>query len=389
MNMGMATRALNRYKGIEILSVFLIVALFLLQSSCATLDTGQKAPEPALDTAPKTPEPILDTATKAPEPALDIAPKTPKPAVLEERPAEPLVFHSEDYVVNVLQGGESPPVLAKRFLGDEKRAWVIEDANEGVTFEKDQVIVIPLRQKNKGGLSLDGYQVVPVLTYHRFAETCESSLCTPISIFDQHMRYLKENGYRVISLGELLNFIKYRKAVPKRSVAITIDDGYRSAYDIAYPILKGYDFTATLFIYTDFVGGGRIAISWDQLREMKSDGFEVGSHTLSHCDLIKKREGEDDEAYLERIKKEIIVSKQIIDKELEQDTIYFAFPYGTYNQRVLQICDQAGYKIGFSVKRGGNPFFADPLALKRDQVLQRDMKSFIVMLKTFHELSLR
>jgi len=365
--MGMITRTLHRYKGGELSFVFLIVAWSLLQSSCATLDISKKTPEPAL-------EPVS---------------KKPEPAIVEEKPITPLVFRSEDYVVKVLQDGDNLPVLAKRFLGDEKRAWVIEDANEDIAFEKDQVIVIPLKQENKGGLSLDGYQAVPVLVYHRFAETCEPSLCTPISVFDQQMRYLKENGYRVISLGMLLDFLEYRQAVPKRSVVITIDDGYKSAYDIAYPILKGYGFSATLFIYTDFVGGGRIAINWDQLREMKSEGFEVGSHTLSHCDLAKKKEGEDDQAYVARIEKELLVSKQIIDKELGQDTTYLAFPYGTYNQRVLRICDQAGYKGGFSVKRGGNPFFADPLALKRDQVLKRDIHSFIAMLETFHELSLR
>jgi peptidoglycan/xylan/chitin deacetylase (PgdA/CDA1 family) len=367
--MGMITRTLHRYKGGELSFVFLIVAWSLLQSSCATLDISKKTPEP--------------------EPALEAVPTKPEPAILEEKPRKPLVFRSGDYVVKVLQGGENPPVLAKRFLGDENRAWVIEDANEGIAFKKDQVIVIPLKPENKAGLSPDGYQVVPVLVYHRFAETCESSLCMPNSIFDQQMRYLKENGYRVISLGTLLDFLEYRQAMPKRSVAITIDDGYGSAYDIAYPILKRYGFTATLFIYTDFVGGGRIAITWDQLREMKSEGFEVGSHTLSHCDLAKKKEGEDDQEYLARIKKELLVSKQIIDKELGQDTMYLAFPYGTYNQRVLGICDQVGYKTGFSVKRGGNPFFADPLALKRDQVLERDIDSFIAMLETFHELSLR
>jgi len=77
-------------------------------------------------------------------------------------------------------------------------------------------------------------------------------LCAPTSVFDQQMRYLKDNHYRVISLNELLDFLNYRHAIPKRSVLITIDDGYRSAYDIAYPILKKYGFKATLFIYTDF-----------------------------------------------------------------------------------------------------------------------------------------
>ena len=192
----------------------------------------------------------------------------------------------------------------------------------------------------------------------------------------------------MITLGELLDFLQYRHALPKRSVVITIDDGYKSAYEIAYPILKRYGFTATLFIYTDFVEASKNAITWDQLREMKADGFEVGSQTLSHCDLTKKREGEDDQAYMARIKRELFISKQIINKKMEQDTIYLAFPYGSYDQRVLNICDQAGYKIGLSVKGGGNPFFADPLALKRDQILKKEMESFITMVKTFYEFSL-
>ncbi|MEE9504673.1 MAG: polysaccharide deacetylase family protein [Thermodesulfobacteriota bacterium] len=319
---------------------------------------------------------------------LGVAPKAAEPAVSEEEPAKPLIFQSEEYILYLLQGGETPVSLAESFLGGPKRSWVIEEANEGIPFEKDQLIVIPLKEENRGGLTADGYQVVPILSYYRFAEDCKSSLCIPTDIFDQQMRYLKDNGYWVITLGELLDFLQYRHALPKRSVVITIDDGYKSAYEIAYPILKRYGFTATLFIYIDFVEASKNSITWDQLREMKADGFEVGSQTLSHYDLTKKREGEDDQAYMARIKRELFISKQIINKKMEQDTIYLAFPYGSYDQRVLNICDQAGYKIGLSVKGGGNPFFADPLALKRDQILKKEMESFITMVKTFYEFSL-
>ena len=115
----------------------------------------------------------------------------------------------------------------------------------------------------------------------------------------------------------------------------------------------------------------------------------MGSHTITHYDLTKKREGEDDQAYIARIERELLVSKQIIDKELNQNTIYLAFPYGRHSQVVLRICDQVGYEMALSVKRGGNPFFADPLYLRRDQILKRDMKNFIKRLKTFHKLSLK
>jgi peptidoglycan/xylan/chitin deacetylase (PgdA/CDA1 family) len=319
----------------------------------------------------------------------DFTLKTDRGAVVKKEVREPAVFQSDEYVIYRLEGGETCSSLAERFLGDTKKSWVIEDANRGIPFERGQVIVVPLKEVNKGGLTVDGYQVVPILCYHRFAENCESSLCIPSHIFDQQMRYLKDNNYRVITLEEVLAFLNYRRPLPRRSVVITIDDGFRSGYDIAYPILKKYGFTATLLIYTDYVGISGSAVTWDQLREMKADGFEVGSHTVSHCDLTKKKDEEDDQAYTARIKRELHVSKQIIDKELDQDTIYIAYPYSNYNQRVLHLSDQAGYKIGLSVKRGANPFFSDPLALKRDPIVKRDMETFITRLTSFKKFPLQ
>jgi peptidoglycan/xylan/chitin deacetylase (PgdA/CDA1 family) len=203
------------------------------------------------------------------------------------------------------------------------------------------------------------------------------------------MGYLKANGYRVISMSELFAFLNYRSALPEKSVVLTIDDGYRATYEIAYPILKKYGFAGTLFVYTDFIGASGAALSWDQLKDMKANGFEVGSHTLSHCDLTKKREGEDMERYGARVRRELLLSKEIIDKNLDQDTIALAFPYGEYNQRILYLCEKIGYRIGVSVKSGGNPFFSDPLTLRRDQMLKKDMGSFVSKLKTFHKLPLQ
>lgn len=318
-----------------------------------------------------------------------LPPATPEKEIVPEKPATPTVFQSEDYIVYILQGGETSASLADRFLGDTGKSWIIEDANEDVPFEKDGAIVIPLKEENKGGLAPDGYQIVPILCYHRFAESCNQNTCMPAHIFDQQMKYLKDNGFRVIGLDEILDFLQYRQAIPKKSVAITIDDGYKSGYDIAYPILKKYGFTATFFIYTDFVSASKNSVTWDQLRELKKDGFEIGSHTLSHCNLTKEEEGEDDKTYLARITKELKDSKRIIDNKLKQNTIHLSFPYGMYNQTILRICEQEGYKTSVSVERGGNPFFADPLFLNRDQILKEDLDSFASVLETFNRLSLR
>lgn len=304
-------------------------------------------------------------------------------------PESPMIFRSDEYIIYTLQKKDTPVCLAERFLNDKKKSWVIEDANENASFTKGESIVIPLKDKDKAGLAIDGYQTVPILCYHRFAENCKSSLCMPSHIFDRQMKYLKKNGYRVINFKELLEFLEYRKGIPNKSVIISIDDGYRSIYDIAYPILQKYGFKATLFIYTDFINASRNALTWNQLSEMKANGFEIGSHTIYHSDLTRLKEGENLKAYRNRIEKELRGSKLIIDKKLAQNTICIAFPYGRYNQNLLKACERFGYRIGVSVKRGSNPFFADPLTLKRNQILKQDMQSFVFILKTFQNFSLK
>ena len=312
----------------------------------------------------------------------------PEPAGIKEAAPRGLVFQSDEYVVYRLEGNEPPAMLAKTYLGDPRRAWVIEDENRGAAFEKGQRIVIPLKDSKKGGLSPGGYQTVPILCYHSFREKCNTSLCFSRDAFERQMTYLKTHGFRVITLGELHGFLRYHHGVPDKSVVITFDDGYRSFYEIAYHILKKLNLKATLFVYTDFIGNAKSALTWEQLRELKADGYEIGAHGASHSDLTKREEGESDPAYLERVNNELVGAKAIIDDKLGQNTVYIAFPYGNYNQKILGLCEQAGYVLGLSVDSGSNPFFADPLTLKRIQVLNKDLEDFGTRLKTFKRISL-
>jgi len=299
------------------------------------------------------------------------------------QPSDKSLYRSEDYVVYLLQDSETPAELAEKFLGGETKSWIIEEANPGVNFRSGNAIVIPLKERNRGGLNSDGFQTIPILTYHRFAEDCTSPLCMPAKTFELQVRYLKENGYHVITAQELYSFLGYRQGLPQKSVLITMDDGYRSVYNIAYPILKKYGYTATLFIYTSFVGVSKMAITWDQLKEMQTNGFTIGSHTIYHSDLTKPKDAETEQEYIARVKEELHGSKKIIDKKLSQDTYFLAYPFGYYDQQSIQIAREAGYKIAMSVKRGGNAFFANPLTLRRDQILEKDLQTFISRLKTF------
>lgn len=285
-------------------------------------------------------------------------------------------YQSDDYIVYQLPRAMSSEALAKRFLKDPRRAWVIEEANPGSTFQQGKTVIIPLKEDNRAGLFREGVQAVPILSYHRFAAACQSPLCISESALRAQLDYLRDNGYRVISLSALHDFMAYKRAIPLRSVVITIDDGYRSAYDVAFPLLEDYGFTATLFIYTDFVEQTDRSLTWDQLRTMKAAGFEIGSHTVSHSDLTRKQAGESDAAYEERIAQELALSKAILDRELDQETRFLAYPYSHHNHRVRAAAEAAGYRLGLTLENGANAFFMDPLVLKRMPILEEDVDHF-------------
>ena len=296
-------------------------------------------------------------------------------------------YGSEDYVIYKLQPGDTAASVAARFLGDARKAWIIEDANKSLSVGK--FVIVPLKMENIGGISNHGLQTVPILCYHRFGNGCNSPLCVSAELFDHQMRYLRNHGYRVISPEQLLNFLSYRQAIPKKAVMITIDDGYRSVYEVACPILKKYGFTATLFVYTNYIGVSSKAITWQQLRELKSKGFTIGSHTIMHSDLSNRGDNESKAQYEQRLHKELFDSKKIIDKALDQDTFIFAYPFGRVNLEALAMTRKAGYRLAVTVNRGGNPFFSNAFLLRRDMILKKDMATFKRRLKTFESLSLR
>jgi peptidoglycan/xylan/chitin deacetylase (PgdA/CDA1 family) len=122
---------------------------------------------------------------------------------------------------------------------------------------------------------------------------------------------------------------------------------------------------------------------------LKREGFTIGSHSIAHSDLSKKKKDEDKKTYMARLKREIFRSKQIIDEKLGQDTIIFSYPFGRLNQTVASLTRQAGYKMAVTVDRGSNPFFANPFMIKRDQILKRDMDGFTSYLKTFFNYPLK
>ena len=181
--------------------------------------------------------------------------------------------------------GDTAETLAARYLGGAGKAWMIEDYPGARTFAPGEEVVIPRRPWNPSGVEASGYQIVPILCYHNLGEQAKGRLVLAASRFQEQMRYLKANGYRVISLREFVEFTRLGRQLPQRSVVLTFDDGYKSFKQYAYPVLKELGFAATLFVYTDYVGAGRNALSWPDLRDLQAEGFEVEAHSKTHSDL--------------------------------------------------------------------------------------------------------
>lgn len=222
--------------------------------------------------------------------------------------------------------------------------------------------------------------LITILTYHDFTAGEGDSYKINITNFENQMNYLAAHHYSVISLSELLKGLRNGQ-LPAKTIVITIDDGFKSTYTLAYPILKKYNFPATLFLYTNFIERNSYSLTWKEIKEMTKNNIEIGSHTLSHCNLLKYQENENYETYLDRIRKEIILSKEILESKIGEKVKFFAYPYGIYSSSVKDVVIQADYEGILNANSMNNTLNADPLSLNRQIIFgQNSFNSFIQIL---------
>ncbi len=319
----------------------------------------------------------------------EVTPAQPAQPV-EEAPAVKKVDDgpriSEDFVVLAAREGDTAESLAGKYLGRTDRPWMISEFRDGAPIRPGDVVVIPLRPRRLGGIEADGHQVVPILTYHDIELVSRSRFSITADLFEQQLRYLKENGYVGVTLEQLARFLRYEEPLAKKAVVITIDDGYKSAKTIAAPLLQKYGFPATFFIYTDFIGGGRNALTWNELKELKSMGFAVEGHSKTHNNLAVPPANESPTERAARLDAETIGTKQLMEQRIGAPVRYIAYPYGGFDSEVVAKVKAAGYEVGFGAQKGSNPFFIDRYRLKRYSVfMEKDLTKFVEMLRTFEK----
>jgi len=313
-------------------------------------------------------------------------------ATLSAGPADPerIAQTFSGFIAVVAKEGDTFSSLSAEYLKDPSWDWFLAEFNEVDSPEPGQPLIIPLNPEKRGGLSLRGYQTVPILCYHKFSTTESKKLSISQEMFEQQMRFLRDGGYRVISMDQLFDFLEFKRAIPPKSVVITIDDGWLSAHEIAFPILKKYGYSATLFVYTDIISNSSKTLSWNLLQEMTTEGIDVQCHTKSHRNLTLPGKKESFKDYFVNLEMELSGCKDTIKKRLNLDVKYLAYPYGVTNSLVIEMAKKLGYRGALTINPGGNPFFVHNFRLNRSEIYGEFTPSqFEKKLLVFQEQSLR
>jgi peptidoglycan/xylan/chitin deacetylase (PgdA/CDA1 family) len=192
------------------------------------------------------------------------------------------------------------------------------------------------------------------------------------------MRYLYVQKIPVIPLSALLDHFEKKTPLPERSVVITIDDGYKTAKTIAWPILSRYDFPFTLYVYTHAISHLPGALKWEDLREMADAGVDIESHSVTHPLLTHPGKPMNRKEYIAWLDGELREAKAKLESELHRPVTSLAYPYGGYDERVVERTRLAGYKTAVTCDDGDVTSTTNPLLLNRRLVFrQTSLKSFV------------
>lgn len=216
-------------------------------------------------------------------------------------------------------------------------------------------------------------RVYRILLYHSVSadsSSCKISITIDAKDFRNQMKALKEKGYNVISLTEMSKKIMKNEPIIPKTIAITFDDGYDDFLNNAFPILKEYGFPHTLFVCPAVLDGkidsrniwftSKI-LGWDELKKLKKESVNIGSHSYSHKKLP--------ELETEELLKELIFSKKRLEENLNVEIETLSYPYGSFNAEVVEAARQAGYKCAVSGISGPVKNQSNLLALKRVEIM--------------------
>ena len=220
---------------------------------------------------------------------------------------------------------------------------------------------------------------IPILMYHSVGREVQSRRDTFLNVsadgFRRQMQALVSLGFRARSCCEVINAIRNRRQLPKRTIVITFDDGFRCVREIAAPILESHGFPATVFVVPDWIAdtefrildAGRMNLplmDWQAIRELQAMNWEIGGHTLSHPHLDTMNA----DAALEQIRE----GKIAVEAQIRTSLQTFCYPFGHWNAHTPAAVQKAGFAGACTVMSGLAHIGCDPYVLPRVKVGYRD-----------------
>lgn len=204
-----------------------------------------------------------------------------------------------------------------------------------------------------------------VLLYHHVSNDTPASTSVSPEVFRQHLEYLDANHFKILPLSHILKNLQSGSSLSDKTVSITFDDAYRSILDQAIPLLQDRNWPYTIFVNTLAVDRGYSNyLSWNELRELREAGAEIGNHSQGHAHLVRRLQGETEAQWRTRITEDIQAAGKRLQKEVGGDNNLFAYPYGEHTPELQQIVGELGY-FGIAQQSGAVGTGSNMLAVPR------------------------
>lgn len=244
---------------------------------------------------------------------------------------------------------------------------------------------------------------LPVLTYHAL-DPRRSPITLAPSLFRLQLAALAEDGWLTLTAPQVVELLRLGRRLPPRAVALTFDDGLRSAYTVALPALRDYGFVGTIFPVVSALGGandwpGQLPgiptlplLGWNELGALVRAGWAVGGHTVTHPDLTTLPAA--------RAEEEIAAGGLALAERLGVPVTTFAYPYGRWNAAVRAIVAQhyqGAFTTALAFARGHSDRYAieriDALYLTPPALMRRlaapAMPGYLALRRAIRELRAR
>jgi peptidoglycan/xylan/chitin deacetylase (PgdA/CDA1 family) len=181
------------------------------------------------------------------------------------------------------------------------------------------------------------------------------------------MQFLQTEGYHVVDIHQLTDFLAFKATLPPKAVVLTFDDQSRLFYDLIFPILQEHQIPVTLFIAPPEVGTASMA-DWSQLKEMSEAGIDIQYRFSKELAGSLDQSHFPDRNRLMQIMTTLVSERDRIEMKIGQPCRYLAYPEGKLAALIVILSEKAGFSGGFNRKAGSNPFYRNRFVIQRDGV---------------------